>query len=140
MARLGQAALPEAWPQEEIAATLRIGGTLWLARTKGNELAGYLLAQRVADEVHLLQIVVAASHRGRGVGTALVHALERDAQGARAVYLEARMSNRRAIRFYERLGFVRVGLRPRYYAPAGGLPAEDAVIMRKTLAASSAAG
>ncbi len=106
---------------------------LWVARGPAGELAGYLLAQQVVDEVHLLQIVVAAEHRGRGVGTALVHALVRAADGARAVYLEARASNRRALRFYERLGFVRVGLRPGYYAPAEGLPAEDAVLMRRTL-------
>ena len=132
VARLGQAALPEAWPEEEIAATLRTGGLLWVAR--GNKpLVGYLLAQRVVDELHLLQIVVAARWRGRGVGRALMQALEAEAPDACAIYLEVRRSNRRAIRFYEGLGFVRVGLRPNYYAPVAGLPAEDALLMRKEM-------
>ncbi len=49
------------------------------------------------------------------------------------VWLEVRASNRRAIDFYERAGFIRTGIRPAYYAQ----PVEDAILMRKVLGAST---
>ena len=46
-----------------------------------------------------------------------------------ALLLEVRVSNAPAIRLYEKLGFVQVGRRPRYYTN----PREDALILRKEL-------
>ena len=46
-------------------------------------------------------------------------------QGASRVWVDPNPLNEKAIRLYERLGFVRAGLRQNYYKK----PAEDALIM-----------
>lgn len=90
---------------------------------------GYLLSWHVVDEVHLLNVAVALDHRRQGLGEALVRSLIDDAvAGAAAkILLEVRASNAPAIALYERLGFERFHVRPRYYADG-----EDGVEMMLT--------
>ncbi|WP_030104439.1 ribosomal protein S18-alanine N-acetyltransferase [Actinoalloteichus caeruleus] len=77
-------------------------------------------------EVHT--IAVDPAWQGRGVGTALLRSLLAHADSLRApTFLEVRTDNDSAIRLYERHGFVRVGLRRRYYQPSGA----DAYTMRR---------
>lgn len=57
--------------------------------------------------------------QGKGVGTALLRTLLSIADEQWApVYLEVRTDNERAIGMYEAHGFVRLGLRKRYYQPS----------------------
>ena len=48
-------------------------------------------------------------------------------QGIRTVHLEVRAGNYVAVRLYERLGFVKDGIRKGYYTD----PVEDAVLMTR---------
>ena len=77
----------------------------------------------------MMNIAVHSAHRRRGIGEALIHALvERlKASGSHSLTLEVRASNESAAALYKKLGFVQVGLRPRYYRN----PKEDARILRK---------
>lgn len=90
---------------------------------------GYLLSWHVVDEVHLLNVAVSADVRRQGHGDALVRSLieEAEAEAAARVLLEVRASNVPAITLYERLGFERFHVRPRYYADG-----EDGVEMWRT--------
>jgi [ribosomal protein S18]-alanine N-acetyltransferase len=99
---------------------------IWVARAD-TEIAGFLLAWDVADEVHLLDVVVAVNARRRGHGRALLQALLEHARTRRArlVLLEVRKSNQAARELYEKLGFSRCGERLRYYSDG-----EDAVLMQ----------
>ena len=83
--------------------------------------------------VPVLLVVVAEDARRRGIGRALLAAALARAPAARVAHLEVRASNAAAIALYERLGFVAVGRRPRYYEGR-----EDAVSMRCRLAGSIA--
>ncbi|MBI5511706.1 MAG: GNAT family N-acetyltransferase [Deltaproteobacteria bacterium] len=87
---------------------------------------GLLVWWWVAGEIELLYVATDASHRRQGVALALVrHLLARAVElGALRVMLEVRHDNAGARALYERLGFVVVGVRPRYYR--GG---EDAVLL-----------
>jgi ribosomal-protein-alanine N-acetyltransferase len=69
--------------------------------------------------------------RGGGAAAMLLDAaLERArAAGNLRAVLEVRVSNRRAIRFYEKHGFVRVGKRKGYYSDSG----EDALLFEKDI-------
>jgi ribosomal protein S18 acetylase RimI-like enzyme len=61
--------------------------------------------------LRLFALDVGLRFRGRGIGTALIEAVERRArrQGLRGVNLEVGVDNGDAIRLYERLGYRRRG-------------------------------
>lgn len=104
---------------------------LWVARrSPAQPIAGFLLAWEVADEAHLIDLIVAPSERRQGFGRALVETLLAHARGrkARVVLLEARRGNVAAQRLYALLGFEEVGERLGYYADG-----EDALLLRLTL-------
>lgn len=94
-------------------------------------IVGYAVAWYVMDEGELANLAVARSHRGQGVGSALLDATLRDAmgRGISQFYLEVRESNVRARRLYESRGFLEVTRRKGYYRS----PVEDALILRRTL-------
>ena len=74
-------------------------------------------------------VTVDPAARGRGCGTRLLTELLRRlaAEGVAAVYLEVRTQNAPAIALYEKTGFVRTGLRKRFYCN----PPDDAITMKK---------
>lgn len=84
----------------------------------------------VSGEVQIMNVATAPDVRRRGYGRALLDDVVRAAAGrARSLVLEVRRTNEAAIALYERMGFERIGIRPRYYADDG----EDALVMRCTL-------
>ncbi len=91
---------------------------------------GYFVAMKGVDEVHLLNITVAPEYQGQGWARVMLDALTIWArgQGVQWLWLEARVSNLRALQVYERYGYRRVGQRKAYY-PAGNGQREDAVVM-----------
>lgn len=109
----------------------------WVASGLG-ELHGFAVASRVMDVAELESVVVAPGHRRQGVGGALVQAAIAWAgiSGAHRLLLEVRTSNHPALSLYERFGFTRDGLRPRYYRN----PDEDAVLCSLVLEASAQIG
>lgn len=78
---------------------------------------GYVLFWHVTDEIHLLNVAVAASARRRGRGRALVECVidYARAHAAAKVLLEVRRSNEAALALYRRLGFEEFNVRKRYY-------------------------
>lgn len=88
---------------------------------------GFIGVWLLADEAHVVTVAVRDGHRGRGVGELLlIAAIETALREQQAVVtLECRVSNAVALRLYEKYGFQRVGLRPRYYSDNH----EDAYVM-----------
>jgi RimJ/RimL family protein N-acetyltransferase len=81
-----------------------------------------------------LGLMVAASHRRRGVGSALMAAAEDWARGAKVSKLELHVfpHNQPAIALYERLGYEREGYRVRHYRRPDGRFV-DAILMAKQI-------
>jgi ribosomal-protein-alanine N-acetyltransferase len=114
------------WGAESLAKQLqRDGNRAWVVR-KGGVLVGFLLVERVLDELTVLNIVVEPESRRRGIGEQMLTRALADASdsGVDVVHLELRASNVAAKALYEGLGFRVVGKRPRYYERS-----EDAVLM-----------
>lgn len=124
------------WSEAEFArmAQTKAGREQAWVVDDGNAVRAYLAARRAADEVEILNIVVEAGARRRGIGGQLLeHALgEAKAAGARRAFLEVREWNHAARAFYQRHGFQTAGRRARYYAS----PPEDAVILSRELGES----
>ncbi len=92
-------------------------------------LGGYICLWVVTDELHINNLAVDPRWRRHGIAAALLSAaLDRGrAGGARAAFLEVRVSNGAAQGLYRRFHFAPVGVRTRYYTH----PVEDALIMRR---------
>jgi [ribosomal protein S18]-alanine N-acetyltransferase len=79
---------------------------------------GVLGVWLLADEAHIVTVAVRESHRRRGIAELLlisaIHLAQ--ARGQELVTLECRVSNEPALALYDKYGFERVGLRPRYYS------------------------
>jgi ribosomal-protein-alanine N-acetyltransferase len=98
----------------------------------GGFVRGYLLAWRVADQLHILNLATDPDCQRQGLATALLRTAARQAlaEGLLECTLEVRRSNTGARAFYERHGFRQAGVRMRYYADNG----EDALVMTSDLA------
>jgi ribosomal-protein-alanine N-acetyltransferase len=117
------------WTREMYLAELDNVGVsfCYMARdTEGNVL-GFCSFWRVLDELHINNLAVAPEYRRRGVATALLMFVLREAEklGARRATLEVRRSNEPARHLYERLGFAAAGVRRAYYSN----PVEDAIVL-----------
>ena len=117
------------WTREMYLAELENHGVsfCYVVRDSSQQVVGYCSFWRVLDELHINNLAVAPSQRGRGAGTALLHEVLREGArlGARRATLEVRRSNEAARRLYERLGFSVAGVRQAYYTH----PVEDALIL-----------
>ena len=124
---------PHPWSRGNFADSLDAGYHAWVLR-EASELAGYFLVMAAVDEAHLLNVSVAASYQGKGLGRYLLDKVAACARGlgAESVLLEVRPSNLRALHVYQRYGFVDIGRRKAYY-PAHNGQREDAIVMRYLL-------
>ncbi|NKB55329.1 MAG: GNAT family N-acetyltransferase [Alphaproteobacteria bacterium] len=84
--------------------------------------AGFILTRNAADEAEIFSIGVARAFRRRGVGLALLDAMDGVAgvRGARTIYLEVGVDNRAARALYSKAGYEIIGERPDYYRNPGG--------------------
>ena len=84
----------------------------------------------MATDSHLLNIAVSRNYQGKGYGRKILEKviLQSSVLGATVIFLEVRISNHRAINFYEKFGFKRDAIRYEYYE---GTPKEDALLMSK---------
>lgn len=99
----------------------------YLVLEREGEVVGYGGMWLIGDEAHVTNIAIAPEYRGRKWGEKLLLAMKRYAiqQGAIAMTLEVRASNQVAQALYEKIGFYKTGIRPKYYSDNG----EDALIM-----------
>jgi len=105
--------------------------SMWVLKND-TDVLGYMLYQLWDGEMELHTIAVDPVFQGQGLGRLLMQKLHAEAhsRGVQKIYLQVRVSNQSALRLYERFGFVKVGLRKRYYQDN----AEDAHLMCCTLA------
>lgn len=94
---------------------------------------GYLMAWRMVDQLHILNIATDPAYLRRGIGSALLLAAAREAlrSGQGEISLEVRQGNTPAREFYRHHHFVEMGVRAGYYRDNG----EDAIIMTASTAA-----
>jgi ribosomal protein S18 acetylase RimI-like enzyme len=65
-----------------------------------------IVVDRTGDRLHVVDLAILPAWRGRGIGTALLHALMKEAEaGGMPVCLGVAVGNDLALRLYRRLGF-----------------------------------
>lgn len=127
-------AYPWPWTEGMFRDSLN-SGYLCHVLVDAGQLLGYTVIYVAVGECHILNICVEPEKQGEGLGRMLLrHALDCAVDhGAEQCFLEVRPSNHAAIRLYETMGFVRVGVRKDYY-PAGE-QREDALVYQLDLMA-----
>ena len=90
---------------------------------------GFIVYRATLDEAEIITIGVHPDARRTGIGIALIGVMVADLkkQGVKHIFLEVAVDNAPARAMYEQLGFVQVGVRPKYY---DGI---DAIVMRKDI-------
>ena len=123
---------PYPWSRGNFSDSLDAGYSGWVYEENG-VIIGYAMLMLVLDEAHLLNISIAKSHQGQGLGAALLEYMMQVARGhgAANMFLEVRPSNLVAIRLYESTGFNEMAVRRGYYPAADGR--EDAILMGMAL-------
>ncbi|WP_442918774.1 ribosomal protein S18-alanine N-acetyltransferase [Leucobacter sp. USHLN153] len=122
----------DAWSRAMVADELSAPHRTYLVLVDATDtVQGYAGLLAVGTEADIQTIAVDPALRGQGQGRRLMNALldEAETRGVREVFLEVRADNPVAQRLYESLGFVEIGVRPKYYQPEG----IDAVVMRLEL-------
>ena len=129
VAELEKICFSDPWSEKSVASELSNPLSCWLVAEEDGQVAGYVGSQTVIDESDMMNVAVHPDHRRKGIAeklvVELVEALKK--RESHCLTLEVRASNEPAKALYEKLGFVRVGLRKNYYRN----PKEDALILRK---------
>ncbi len=115
------------WSAASLGLLLTPAATALVAEAEGT-VVGYLGLLRIPpDEWEFTNIGVLPAHRRRGIGRALVTAMQEAAiaEGIGRVTLEVREKNAPALALYQSAGFCPVGTRKNYYKD----PPDHAVIM-----------
>ncbi len=117
------------WSFKNFESSLHAGNSSIVLKIE-NEIIGYAFFSVAATDSHLLNITVSKDHQRNGYGKKILEQVvfQSKVLGATVIFLEVRVSNDKAIKFYESFGFKRDAIRYNYYE---GDPREDALLMSK---------
>lgn len=123
---------PFPWTVGNFRDSLASGYDCWIVVERG-VMVGYAVVMTVVDEVHLLNLSVAAERQRQGIGGEMLESLCAMAaqSGLMRMLLEVRPSNTPALALYVGHGFTEIGRRRAYYPAADGR--EDAIVMGRML-------
>lgn len=127
VAAVEAATFPTPWSRDAFVSEMKNVAARYLVAEKDGRVIGYAGAWIILDESHITNIAVLKEERGQGIGRALTAGLMQYLSNLGAAYatLEVRKSNEVAQNLYVSLGFIKLGVRKRYYEDNG----EDALIM-----------
>lgn len=116
----------DGWSAEDFRSEADKSGGIVLAVYDVDRLAGLIAGFTAADTGEILTVATAPEYRRMGVARKLMETfLETIPEDVENIALEVRSSNIAAIALYECFGFVKAGVRKRFYRD----PVEDADIM-----------
>lgn len=127
VAAVEAATFPTPWSRDAFVSEMRNVAARYLVAERNGTVIGYAGAWIILDESHITNIAVLQAERGKGIGRALTAGLMQYLSNLGAAYatLEVRKSNEVAQNLYKSLGFIKLGVRKRYYEDND----EDALIM-----------
>lgn len=100
----------------------------FLVALENETVVGYVISRVMNSSGHVIAIAVDPENRRTGIGKTLMVATTERLKylGVKDVWLEVRTSNRDAIEFYKKLGFIEGRIVKGYYSDM-----EDAIILKK---------
>ncbi len=128
VAAIERASFPLPWSRNLFLRDLKENKiAFFLAVRDRGELVAYGGFWLLQEEINIVNVAVHPDHRKKGFGRLVLDALlkEGQKQGATIATLEVRESNKAARTLYERLGFIQIAIRKKYYSDNR----EDALVM-----------
>ena len=118
---------PSPWSFNNFKSSFEVGHRGLVCKKEGKMLA-FLIFSPIKPEAHLLSIAVIEIQQSKGIGSLILKSMisQCKAMGINQVFLEVRVSNEKAIAFYQKYGFEKDAIRDKYYS--GDIP-EDALLM-----------
>ena len=116
------------WSRRSFEAEFQKKSGIALVFAEQAGIAGYVVAWRIEDELHIANLAVHPARRRAGIAEGLLRRVLEAEPGISWIGLEVRASNASARALYRKLGFHEAGVRKGYYADEG----EDAVLMVKS--------
>ena len=115
------------WSLEAFKAELTNQLATYHLLVEGESVVGYCGIWKVVDEGHITNLCIDPNRQGEGLGKSMMQLVIQWAKELNIcrLTLEVRVSNKKAIQMYEKLGFISAGIRKAYYEDNG----EDANIM-----------
>lgn len=117
------------WNIKQFYEELTCSFSVFIIAAVDDDIAAYLAAWRVADEIQINSIAVKPRYRRHGIGIKLIYEAINLYSSVKPekIVLEVAASNTDAINFYKNNGFTQSGTRKNFYID------EDAFIMEKNL-------
>jgi len=129
--RLEKSAHSHPWRRSSFEDCLKGRQKCWVVEYK-HKIVGYVVVTHGGGDAELLNLAVSPEMQRKGIGRLLLdHAMTLIHGKADMLFLEVRVSNRKAIELYSREGFFEVGNRKNYYPTVNGY--EDALLMARQL-------
>lgn len=128
LAELEKLCFAQPWSKRSLDDQIDNPRACFLTAIEDDKILGYGGMHSAANEYYIDNIAVFRHHRNKGVGTAIISEMIKQAQdrGGEFISLEVRPSSK-AISLYKRLGFKEEGRRKNFYQS----PMEDALILTK---------
>lgn len=116
----------EKWSKKSIEQEIDSKISKTLVLLDNDKIIGFINVRHILTEGDITNIAISKEYRKNGLGILLFRHMVEKAKidGIKKYMLEVRKSNNIAIRFYEKIGFKKVGERKGYYSN----PTEDAYL------------
>ena len=117
---------PSPWKYETFLSSFEVGHKGLICK-KDNLMIGFIIFSPISSEAHILSISVRNEMQSKGIGTMLLKSMldQCKVMNYKKIFLEVRVSNEKAINFYEKFGFSKDAIRNNYYTDNS----EDALLM-----------
>jgi ribosomal-protein-alanine N-acetyltransferase len=117
---------PSPWKYETFLSSFEVGHKGLICKID-NQMIGFIIFSPIIPEAHILSISVRNEMQSKGIGTLLLKSMldQCKVMNYKKIFLEVRVSNLKAINFYEKFGFSKDAIRNNYYTDNS----EDALLM-----------
>ncbi|BBF44360.1 ribosomal-protein-S18p-alanine acetyltransferase [Lachnospiraceae bacterium KM106-2] len=115
------------WSKNDFFGSINDDSDIYLVVELDEEIVGYCGLWSVLEEGQINNVAIKKEYQSHGLGYKMLDQLIKEgrSKGLTAFTLEVRVSNVKAIRLYQKLGFTEAGVRKNFYE----IPKEDALIM-----------
>ena len=105
------------WTFDILKNELECKNSLYFVAKLNNEIHGFAGIQIILDECELMNIVTKKAYRKNGIGNLLLNLIINKSKELKLtkINLEVSNTNITAINLYKKAGFIKVGLRNKYY-------------------------